>query len=138
MAAEAKNNLDYVDCYNCTGAKMFYECGVAMPGCTLCRTHGDRWGKLLSQFSKHLITITNTNGKTETFTPPSYSCLQCKDTKKSTYQIWDKNLAKLEPIEIDGNARLMPKVEISCHKCMKTQYDIEHAEATKEYFKCHS
>lgn len=104
-----------VDCYNCTGSKSHSMCGMAMSGCTLCETHGTGHGDLFVEYSKMAVKIGD-----EMFTPPNYSCLQCEDTKKTSRQIYDKDM-------VDNGCSdpcfRMPWVDVACWKCCEEQSD---------------
>lgn len=116
-----------VDCYNCTGAKMHTMCGFPMPGCVLCETHGQGHGELFQDFSKITVQI-----GTETFVPPDYSCLMCKDSKVASRQIWDEDL--VDDGFSDHGAHNMPQVEVACWKCCPEKADIEFKLAETNYF----
>lgn len=124
---------NYVDCYNCTGANTHIECGFPSYGCELCRKHGNSRGLLLREFATSPVTISFPDG-TLTFEPPPYSCMVCKDKKTFNAKIWDPVIAKKEPICSDNNDHLMPKVEVACYKCMRSQYEKEFDAAKKTYF----
>ncbi|AYV84879.1 MAG: hypothetical protein Hyperionvirus48_4 [Hyperionvirus sp.] len=137
MAEETKETKVYVPCYNCTGANTkTWCCGSVLIGCILCKTHGTGDGKLLIEFSKIAVTIADGAGlgETQTFQPPAYSCLHCKDSKKMTYTIYDPAIAEQEPVSTDFNDSLMPRVEVSCHGCLPDQYKIEVDQAKMKYF----
>jgi len=84
MSSNVSNN--FVPCYNCTGAKSRYSCGIPMLGCLLCETYGDSDGNIEEAYSIGSVEIIS-GGKTYTFNPPSYTCLLCCDTKKIETEI---------------------------------------------------
>ena len=130
------NSEKYTNCYNCTGANIHLLCGFPQPGCLLCRTYGDGVGKLLVAYRHISVEITTENyGVTQThkFSPPSYECLTCKDTKKFKYRIWDDAL--VDNGCSDHGEHNMPKFAVACHKCLPEQHETEFETAKKNYFK---
>ena len=117
-----------VDCYNCRGANTRLMCGFAMYGCDLCKTYGDGSGHIYSKFRNIEVVI---NGKK--YVPPAFSCLECQDTKKSKYTIWDSTLANDR--WSDYGAHNMPKVTVACRRCEWTKHESELKDAEVLYFK---
>ncbi|AYV78531.1 MAG: hypothetical protein Edafosvirus17_7 [Edafosvirus sp.] len=131
MSQETKTESEYVDCYNCKGEPVSVCCPRF--SCELCETYGDKWGKLLKEYSKTPVTITTSSG-TRTYTPPSYSCLWCKDTKQIERKIYDTVIANKQPRFSDGNDHLMPRVTVACFKCLPEESAKQFLEEKKKYF----
>lgn len=116
----------YVACYNCTGANSKYECGLPMYGCDLCKMHGNSFGKLLTEFSKQPVTIGGI-----VFTPPTYQCLECKDSGEYSYKFWD---TKLEDHSMsDGRSLWMPRAQVACKVCHRIKHWIQLERAKRNY-----
>jgi hypothetical protein len=121
MSSGEKNNL-YTLCYGCRGANETTECGYPMWGCLLCETYGDRHGNLLVEYRHKEVII---NG--QTFKPPTYTCLFCKDTKVYDYQVYIESLQ--DDMWSDGGLHNMPLVKVACHSCCHVQYEKQYEEA---------
>ncbi len=101
----------YTECYGCVGVKNAKELG-----CLLCEIYGDRCGSLLKQYRNQVLTIGN-----ETFTPPTYKCLYCKDTQLSDYSVF-----------IEDHYDSMPKVRVACHACSASKHMREYSQASAQ------
>jgi len=121
------SNGPLVDCYNCCGGNTRTECGLPLFGCELCEMCGDGKGHIYSKYRSIPITIGN-----QIFTPPTYSCLWCKDTKKATYSIWDPDLVNSS--WSDHGAHNMPQVMVACRACMEKEHQVEYENAKTNYF----
>jgi DNA-directed RNA polymerase subunit RPC12/RpoP len=51
----------------------------------------------------------------EVFSPPSYKCVTCKDTRVAGYRIWVKQ--REDPSSYDKSFNNMPVVDLPCDKC---------------------
>src|SRR5437016_1756056 len=106
---------EIVDCYAC-GDKP--RGPFSCPDCLLCAPpHGEGNMRLFKEFRHQVVVVTDIDGKEVTFNPPSYVCVNCKDTKKSTYRVWDPNYV---PFPGACNIRYVgtgPE-EMACHRCM--------------------
>lgn len=121
------SNGPLVDCYNCRGSNTRTMCGFPQFGCELCEMCGDGHGHIYSKYRTVPITVGN-----QIFTPPTYSCLSCKDTKKAMYSIWDPTL--MDNRWSDHGAHNMPKVEIACRACSGPEHEVEYKNAKLTYF----
>jgi len=122
------SNSNFVKCYNCTGAKARYSCGILILGCLLCETYGDSNGNINEAYAKTSVDITS-DDKIYTFNPPNYNCLLCEDTKKINTKIFVKekyNYMCSDPC-ID-----MPVVELSCSQCCPEENAKVQEQATAE------
>ncbi|AYV83833.1 MAG: hypothetical protein Hyperionvirus12_30 [Hyperionvirus sp.] len=101
---------EYVHCYNCVSEES--------KGCLLCRKYGDSKGQLLKKYRFKKIQFFGKDGIAYTFIPPAYVCLQCKDTRKSIYHLWD----------IVGTDEI-PSVILPCHQCCEETHKVEFGKA---------
>ncbi|AYV77808.1 MAG: hypothetical protein Edafosvirus1_139 [Edafosvirus sp.] len=130
---------EYVDCYNCSGSKMMYECGLPATGimvnCKLCKNFGNYRGKILKQYSNMPIIIQDGN-KYISFTPPSFNCIWCNDSKKVMEKVWDDEIANTDEAKrcSDNGFHLMPKFTVACDHCMPNEHKAELEEVKNEYF----
>ncbi len=120
----------YVDCYNCTGSNTRSMCGMPMLGCLLCQTHGKGFGSLLQEYRNKPVEIATKNGIIK-FTPPAYSCLTCKDSKRKKMMVYDKD--KLDNGCSDA-CHNMPMFEVACYACCGDAHHTELEEAKAAYF----
>jgi hypothetical protein len=98
-----------------------------MFGCELCETYGQGDGELFAEYRYGEVKIGD-----KIFTPPTWSCLVCHDTKIASRQIWDEALEDAGCS--DGGDHNMPLVKVACFKCCPDQSDQEFAIAEKEYY----
>jgi hypothetical protein len=120
----------YTPCYNCQGTNQGTECGFPMSGCLLCEAYGGGHGNLLKEYRYKLVTIGG-----QTFTPPTYSCLFCKDTKLYEYEIYVKSL--YDDRWSDGGQHNMPRVKVACHSCSEQKHNLEYDQARAKIVKLH-
>ncbi|AYV77696.1 MAG: hypothetical protein Edafosvirus1_27 [Edafosvirus sp.] len=118
------------DCYACMD---HLWSPMNVPDCLLCKApHGEGWGKLYKEFRMKVVTVTDKNGRTVTFNPPSYTCVLCKDTKQYKYWVKDPNV--LPGTVADGHPSIGNEPEeMACHRCMKSQYEIDNVMAQQKY-----
>jgi len=123
-----------VDCYACMD-KLWHP--MQGPMCILCVSpRGNGWGGLYKEYRNQVVTVTNKDDKTVVFDPPSYSCVLCKDTKKSKYWIDDPNILPGLPMPMDGCPTVGDEATtLSCHRCMKEQHKIDYKKVQQTYVK---
>lgn len=112
----------YTMCYGCRGANESSECGYPTWGCLLCETYGDRHGNLRLEYRHKEIVIGG-----QTFSPPQYTCLYCKDSKVYDYQIYIDSL--IDDGWSDGGMHNMPIVQVACHSCCNTEHEKQYDKA---------
>ena len=121
------NETNLTPCYNCTGDKTRYMCGVApIYGCFLCKKYGDGKGKILTEYRHQKVKVLNYEGIEVEMDPPTYECTTCKDTLQATYRIWVEKLR--DKMISDNGWGKMPRVQLPCDKCKNE----EHTEQKKQ------
>lgn len=116
----------YTACYNCTGHKTFFECGVPIYGCALCKKYGNSFGEMLQQYRYVSVKINGIK-----YTPPKYTCLECQDTKQYYYRFCDEDLYDLS--WSDSGYHNWPKPQLACCQCCKEQHEKELVKIKEEY-----
>ncbi len=119
------DSIESTDCYGCRGANQRSECGFLEFGCLLCQTYGDGQGKLRVEYRQKEVKIGN-----ETFTPPEYVCLYCKDTHVYEYQVYVESLR--DESWSDGGLHNMPLIKVACHACCEQEHNLEYEQAKAE------
>lgn len=114
-----------VDCYNCSGANMTFECGLPMPGCPLCEKYGDGYGNLNVDYPRQPVTIDGV-----TYTPPAFKCVWCKDTGEIERRVWDERLEDKNSSDYGEHA--MPLRVLPCFKCFPEDSERAYKEAQRE------
>jgi hypothetical protein len=125
-ASHAKDKL-LTQCYGCRGANEILECGFPMWGCLLCKTYGDGCGNLLIEYRYREVIIDG-----QTFVPPQYECLFCKDTKVYDYQVYVESLK--DDMWSDGGLHNMPTVKVACHSCCNMEHEKQYEDAKSKVF----
>ena len=123
--AEPQRKERTVSCYNCTGANTMMMCGFPEFGCALCKTHGLGFGKLFASYRDKTVIIDG-----QTYIPPSYSCLFCKDKKVTKRTIWDNRLT--DDSWSDHGEHAMPRVVLPCSECLPDEFKEQYERTKKE------
>ena len=131
MLLNSITQMELTDCYNCTGAKTYIECGFPIYGCLLCKQYGNGIGKLQKEYRHKSVQIKDDDGNVHVFDPPLYTCLFCKDSKKVPYRIWDK---ELQNNSSDHGSSIMPRGLVACQSCDQENHKKDVEKAYQDYY----